>query len=253
MKFFCAFNAALIRFFDVFISAFVLLLLSPLFLIVLLLVYLEDFDGPLFSAKRVGRGGKFFTMFKIRSMSNKTSISFVSTSDSDPRITKVGRFVRRYKLDELSQFVNVLLGSMSIVGPRPNVQSDVNLYNSFEKQLLLVSPGITDFASIVFSDESKILSRSSDPDADYNLLIRPWKSRLAYVYAVNRNPFLYFFLIILTATSLFSRSLALRVTFFLLICCRVHPVVCNFALRSSPVLSNIVSPPICERDVFYFS
>ena len=118
-------------------------------------------------------------MVKLRSMiinADKNKVD--STASDDMRITRVGMMIRAYKLDELTQLINVLKGDMSLVGPRPNVQRDVDLYSETEKRLLSVKPGITDFSSIIFSDEGDILSGLDDPDIAYNQLIRPWKSRL---------------------------------------------------------------------------
>ena len=126
-------------------------------------------------------------MVKIRSMiinADKTGVD--STSSDDMRITSVGKVIRKLKLDELSQLWNVLIGDMSLVGPRPNVKSETDLYTKIEKNLLNVKPGITDFSSIVFSDEGDILSGSDDPDLLYNQLIRPWKSRLSLFYIEKR-------------------------------------------------------------------
>jgi len=105
-----------------------------------------------------------------------------STAGDDPRITSLGRFIRRFKLDEIPQLWNVLRGEMSLVGPRPNVQRETVLYTADEKRLLSVRPGITDLASIVFADEGEILEGSDDPDLRYNQIIRPWKSRLGLLY-----------------------------------------------------------------------
>jgi Sugar transferases involved in lipopolysaccharide synthesis len=132
-----------------------------------------------------------------------------STASDDARITKVGSLIRKYKLDELTQLWNVLLGDMSLVGPRPNVQRDVNLYSDIEKKLLTVRPGITDFSSIVFSDEGDILEGESDPDLAYNQLIRPWKSRLGILYIENRNTFLDFRLIFYTLIAILNKERAL--------------------------------------------
>src|SRR5205814_10453222 len=107
------------------------------------------------------------------------------TAQGDPRITRVGRVLRRFKLDECPQLWNVLRGDMSMVGPRPQVERDVRLYTAVERQLLDVPPGITDFASIVFADEGEILEGSPDPDLRYNQVIRPWKSRLGLLYVRN--------------------------------------------------------------------
>jgi lipopolysaccharide/colanic/teichoic acid biosynthesis glycosyltransferase len=133
-----------------------------------------------------------------------------STSESDKRITWIGRIIRKYKLDEFSQLWNVLRGDMSIVGPRPNVGREVALYSEKERHLLDVRPGITDFASIVFSDEGEILEGSEDPDLKYNQVIRPWKSRLGLLYVKKRTPFLDLKIIGLTAGAILSRSLALQ-------------------------------------------
>src|SRR5205085_2537536 len=110
-----------------------------------------------------------------------------STGATDPRVTRVGQFIRRYKLDELPQLWNVLKGDMSLIGPRPNVPSEVDKYTGEERRMLQVRPGVTDLASIVFSDEGEILKASNDPDLDYNRLIRPWKSRLALFYVDHRS------------------------------------------------------------------
>jgi lipopolysaccharide/colanic/teichoic acid biosynthesis glycosyltransferase len=132
-----------------------------------------------------------------------------STSSNDMRITPVGHFIRKYKMDELSQLLNVILGDMSLVGPRPNVQRETDLYTLEEKRLLTVKPGITDFASIVFSDEGDILKGGTDPDIDYNQLIRPWKSKLGLFYISNRSLTLDIKLIFLTAIAIVSKKFAL--------------------------------------------
>jgi len=150
-------------------------------------------------------------MVKLRSMvagADKTGVD--STAGDDKRITWVGHIVRRYKLDEFSQLINVLLGDMSFVGPRPNVIREVALYTDEEKHLLDVRPGITDLASIVFSDEGDILAGSDDPDLKYHQLIRPWKNRLGLLYIRNHNLFLDVSLIILTVIAIFSKPQAMK-------------------------------------------
>ena len=150
-------------------------------------------------------------MVKLRSMiigADKSGVDSTSTSDS--RITPVGHMIRRYKLDEFTQLWNVLIGDMSLVGPRPNVERDVGLYTSVERDLLLIKPGITDFSSIVFSDEGEILKGSNDPDLEYNQLIRPWKSRLGLLYVKHSNLVLDVHLIFLTIVAIFSREKALQ-------------------------------------------
>lgn len=160
-----------------------LVLLSPLLVLIALAVWLEDRHSPWFRGVRIGRGGRRFRMIKFRTMipdAWKTGVS--STAVGDRRITRVGRVLRRTKLDELPQLWNVLTGDMSLVGPRPQVEPDAALYTSRERQLFEVRPGVTDLASIVFADEGEILANAADPDLRYNQSIRPWKSRLGLLY-----------------------------------------------------------------------
>ncbi len=140
-------------------------------------------------------------------------IGFQSTSVNDARILKVGRFIRSTKLDELPQILNILLGHINFVGPRPNVKDEVNKYVKLEQRLLKFKPGITDFSSIVFSDEGQILSNSTDPDLDYNLLIRPRKNILALLYFQDRNFLSDFYIIVLTLLNIFNRKLTLNLIY----------------------------------------
>ncbi len=144
----------------------------------------RDADGPvLYAGKRVGLGGREFKMYKFRTMvSNADRMGGPSTSDDDPRLTKTGQMLRRYKLDELPQLVNVLKGEMSFVGPRPEVPREVERYSGEERLLLSVRPGITDWASLRFYNEGEILKGHSDPHAAYLQLIRPEKIRLGLEY-----------------------------------------------------------------------
>ena len=137
--------------------------------------------------RRIAQGGGTFTMIKVRSMIVRAESTGVnSTGAHDARITRVGRFIRKFKIDELSQFINVLIGDMSTVGPRPNTWAwGVELYSETEKTILSVRPGITDLSSIVFSDEGDILDGAEHPDLLYNQIIRPWKNRLALWYIAN--------------------------------------------------------------------
>ena len=171
------------RLLDIVVSFCVLTALFPLLLVVALLIYAQDRHSPFYVANRVARGGKTFRMVKFRSMIiNAAASGVASTSADDRRITPVGHFVRKTKLDEIPQLWNVLKGDMSLVGPRPQVPQDVALYTDEEKGLLTVRPGITDFSSIVFADEGDILEGRDDPDLSYQQLIRPWKSRLGLFY-----------------------------------------------------------------------
>lgn len=199
------------RIFDLSFAILSLALLSPFLILISILIFLQDFHNPLYVSKRIGVGGEEFSFFKFRSMKINSDKSGVdSTSNEDPRITKLGKFIRKYKVDELSQLLNVFLGTMSLVGPRPNVKRDTDLYTEVERNLLVVKPGITDFSSIVFSDEGDILEGHEDPDLTYNQLIRPWKSRLGLVYIDNQSLSLDLKLITLTILSLFSRENALH-------------------------------------------
>jgi lipopolysaccharide/colanic/teichoic acid biosynthesis glycosyltransferase len=149
-------------------------------------------------------------MVKLRSMvigADKSGVD--STSSNDNRITSVGRFIRRYKLDELTQLWNVFKGDMSLVGPRPNVKRETDLYTPVERKLLDVKPGITDISSVVFSDEGDILKDQVDPDIAYNQLIRPGKSMLGLLYIENQSLWLDIKLCFLTVIAVFSREKAL--------------------------------------------
>jgi lipopolysaccharide/colanic/teichoic acid biosynthesis glycosyltransferase len=198
------------RLFDVIASAFGLLLASPVLLPVMFLVWRQDKHSPFYVAPRVGRNDKSFKMIKLRSMVINADKSGVdSTAANDNRITAVGQFIRRYKLDELTQLWNVLKGDMSLVGPRPNVKRETDLYTPVERKLLDVKPGITDISSIVFSDEGDILKDQLDPDIAYNQLIRPGKSLLGLLYIENQTLWLDIRLCFLTVIAILSRQKAL--------------------------------------------
>ena len=171
------------RLLDIAVAFLGLLILSPLLIVLCIAIYLQDYHSPFYIANRMGRRERPFRMVKFRSMVIRADTTGVdSTAGDDPRITSLGRFIRRFKLDEVPQLWNVLRGSMSLVGPRPNVERETVLYTADEKRLLSVRPGITDLASIVFADEGDILEGSADPDLKYNQVIRPWKSRLGLLY-----------------------------------------------------------------------
>jgi lipopolysaccharide/colanic/teichoic acid biosynthesis glycosyltransferase len=199
------------RLLDIVISLIGLICFSPILLFASILVWSNDKKSPFYIPPRVGKKGKIFYMVKLRSMvvnADKTGVD--STSNNDLRITSVGQKIRKYKLDELTQLWNVFLGDMSVVGPRPNVKAEVDLYTNVEKELLSIKPGITDFSSIVFSDEGKILEDKKDPDLAYHQLIRPWKSRLGLIYIKHRSITLDFEIIIYTLIALISKRTALN-------------------------------------------
>jgi len=197
---------------DLGISVLVLFVAAPVLLVVLALVWLQDRHHPLYKATRVGRGGRDFTMMKVRSMivrADRTGVN--STGSGDRRITPLGRFIRRYKIDELSQFANVVRGDMSVVGPRPQTRAwGVELYSVEEMRMLEFKPGITDLASIVFSDEGDILAGAEHPDLRYNQVIRPWKSRLALFYRDHASPALDLRIMWLTAVAILNKRRALK-------------------------------------------
>lgn len=198
------------RLFDIVMSALSLAVLALPLGITLILVWWQDRHSPLYIADRVGLAGKPFRMIKIRSMvidADKTGVD--STSSNDARITALGHFIRRWKIDELGQLFNVLKGDMSLVGPRPNTLGEFATYSKMEQNLLSVRPGITDFSSIVFSDEGNILKDSRDPNADYTRLIRPWKSELGLLYVRNASLLLNIQLIWLTLVAIILKEKAL--------------------------------------------
>jgi len=226
------------RAFDIAASVLGLILASPVLLAVTIAIWLQDFHSPFYIARRAARGGGTFNMVKFRSMvvnADKTGVS--STSADDRRITPVGRFVRAYKIDELIQLWNVLKGDMSLVGPRPQVTTDASLYTEAEKRMLTVRPGITDLASIVFSDEGEILHGSENPDLLYNQIIRPWKSRLALLCIDHRAFLLDLWLIILTAVAIISRDKALVLVQNLLRKWDADPLLLRMAARAEPLLA----------------
>ena len=200
------------RLIDIAFSAVALSVASPLILAAMLLVFANDGGPPIYWAPRVGRGGRDFRMAKLRTMVMDAELKGgSSTSRSDPRITPAGRWLRRWKIDELPQLWNVLVGQMSLVGPRPNLrQGGVDLYTTEELGLLAGRPGITDLASIVFSDEADILDGAADPDAAYDRLVRPWKSRLGLLYLERRSLGIDLRILALTALAIFGRPAALR-------------------------------------------
>jgi lipopolysaccharide/colanic/teichoic acid biosynthesis glycosyltransferase len=222
------------RVLDISVSAAGLLILSPVLIVVCFLIWIEDRNTPFYVAPRAGRGNKPFQMYKLRTMrvgADKTGVT--STSASDSRITKTGAIIRRFKLDEIPQLVNVFLGNMSLVGPRPQVLSATAEYTEFEMKLLEVRPGITDYASIVFADEGEILAQHDDPGAAYERIIRPIKSRLGVFYVTNHSFTDDIRLIWLTVRSSVGRPKALASVSELLRSRGAEPELVQAALRSN--------------------
>ncbi|MBL8048639.1 MAG: sugar transferase [Chthonomonas sp.] len=176
------------RLFDIVVSALGLIIFSPILLAVALWVKLDS-SGPVFyRGERTGKDDKPFRIFKFRSMVvNADKIGASSTSGDDRRVTRSGKFIRKFKIDELSQFINVLIGDMSMVGPRPEVKKFTDMYTAEEKRILDLRPGITDWASIWNSDEGRILEGLEDADAGYEKYIRPGKIQLQLRYRDNHS------------------------------------------------------------------
>lgn len=224
------------RILDVFAAGIGLMFLAVPLSLILFLVWRQDRHSPFYVADRAGLGGRPFRMIKIRSMViNADKSGLESTSANDNRITQLGHFVRRWKIDELSQLWNVLKGDMSLVGPRPNTMNEVASYSDWERELLAVRPGITDFASIVFSDEGEILEGSTDPQSCYTILIRPWKSHLGVLYVRNAGLRINLHLIITTIIAVFNKRRALGLLQPLLIRVGANTRLLEVARRDRPL------------------
>lgn len=193
------------RSFDVICSALALVLFCPFLLIIALLIKRED-GGPVFyRGERAGIHCKPFRIFKFRSMIvHADTFGGPTTSAEDPRVTKIGRSLRKYKLDELPQLFNVLKGEMSFVGPRPEVLSEVENYTPEERLLLSVRPGITDWASIKFNEEGEILKGATNPHQAYLEKIRPEKVRLGLEYVRKRSLLVDLQILLGTVSALFQ-------------------------------------------------
>lgn len=236
------------RMLDVTFALVGLLLLWPLLVVGLIAIWLQDFKRPLYVAPRALGKNKTFNIVKLRSMvAGADSKGGSSTSSNDKRITWVGHIIRKTKVDELPQLWNVIRGEMSLVGPRPQVVSEVQSYTAEELRLFNLCPGITDLASIVFADEGDILKGKPNPDLAYNQLIRPWKSRLGLIYVDQSNVRLYFECIILTIVSALNRSMALSAVCRILQRLKASPEVIEVARRDKSL--NPAPPPGADQVV----
>ena len=181
-------RAVLKRLFDLFLSTAGLVLLSPVFLVLGALVKLGDGGPIVFRQERIGQGGRVFSILKFRSMvAGAERLGPILTRDRDPRITRVGRFLRRTKLDELPQLWNVFCGQMSFVGPRPEVQCYVEKYTPAQRQVLALRPGITDLATLEFRNEEELLGSAADTERFYLEVCLPRKIELNLAYARRAN------------------------------------------------------------------
>jgi lipopolysaccharide/colanic/teichoic acid biosynthesis glycosyltransferase len=171
------------RLMDVVFSLFILMAFLPFGLIISICIALESRGGVFYRQERIGLGGKPFMLLKFRSMRPNAELQGKLTVGArDPRVTRVGAFVRRYKFDEFPQFINVLRGDMSVVGPRPEVMEYVRHYTAEQRKVLDYKPGITDLASISYFEENKLLAKSRDPERTYLEEIMPNKIRINLKY-----------------------------------------------------------------------
>ena len=188
-----------IRFFDSILSLVGLVILAPLFIVLSVWIKIDSIGPVFYKQIRVGQNGKDFGLFKFRSMVvDADKKGLITVGGRDPRITRSGYFIRKYKLDELPQLINVLVGDMSLVGPRPEVRKYVELYDDEQNKVLSVKPGITDYASIEYMDENEILGKSTDPEKTYIEEIMPEKIKYNMKYIKNRSLIEYFKIIFLT-------------------------------------------------------
>ena len=173
------------RIFDIVLSLFGLIILSPILLLLAIAIVVESRGGVFYMQTRVGRNNKDFKLFKFRSMATGSDKKGLLTVGNDSRITKVGHYIRKYKLDEFAQLLNVIKGNMSLVGPRPEVRKYVDMYNKEQCLVLNVKPGITDYASIEYFDENSLLGASSNPEQTYIEEVMPNKLELNKKYIDN--------------------------------------------------------------------
>lgn len=196
----------MIRIIDILFSTLGLIILSPLFL--LLAIWIKfDSNGPVFYKQtRVGKDNKDFKLIKFRSMvTDADKKGLITVGGRDPRVTLSGYFIRKYKLDELPQLINVFKGEMSLVGPRPEVRKYVDMYNEDQRKVLSVKPGITDYASIEYIDENEILGKAEDPEKIYIKKIFPEKICFNMKYINNKSLIEYFKIILLTIGKIFTK------------------------------------------------
>lgn len=194
------------RLLDFTFSVLGLVVFSPLFAVVAVLIKIGS-KGPVFyRGIRTGRCGKPFRIFKFRTMvANAEQVGGTSTAETDPRITRIGRWLRKYKIDELPQILNVLKGEMSLVGPRPEVEEYTHLYTPEEMGILNVLPGITDLSSIRFRDLNEILARAGDPDRYFAENVLPIKNQLRLEYVRNRSLWVDFKIIFHTLRAIWQK------------------------------------------------
>lgn len=197
----------MIRFFDILFSFLGVCIVIPFFVLISLCIVIDSRGGIFYRQVRVGRGGVDFRLFKFRTMATGSDKKgLITVGERDNRVTRVGYFLRKYKLDELPQLLNVLKGEMSIVGPRPEVRKYVDLYTDEQRKVLSVVPGITDYASIEYVDENRLLGQTDDPEKMYREVIMPDKIRYNMKYINNHSVREYFKIILLTIKHIIVRN-----------------------------------------------
>lgn len=194
----------MIRVLDFLFSFVGLVFISPIFVIIGLLIKINS-KGPIFyKQSRIGLYGIEFKLFKFRTMRlDADKLGLITVGGRDPRVTSIGYVLRKFKLDELPQLINVLIGEMSLVGPRPEVKKYVDLYTAEQRVVLSIRPGITDWASIHYKDENEILGRSKDPEKDYIEKVMPNKLNYNLVYIKHKSLREYFKIIFITIHKIF--------------------------------------------------
>lgn len=193
------------RLFDIIFSLFGLIVLSPILILLAILIKIDS-KGPVFFRQvRVGKLNNDFKIFKFRTMHvDSDQLGLLTLGDKDPRVTRIGYFLRKFKLDEFPQLINVLIGDMSFVGPRPEVRKYVNYYSKDDLEILNVKPGITDYASIQYRNEAEIIKQANDPEYAYINEIMPEKIKLNKLYIDNNNLLIDIKIILKTFTSILS-------------------------------------------------
>lgn len=195
------------RVLDILFSFFGLIVLLPFFIIIGILLVIDNYGPVFFLQKRVGKGGKEFRLIKFRSMKvGSEKKGLITLGSKDRRITRMGAMLRKFKIDELPQLFNVLIGQMSLVGPRPEVMKYVKMYNDDQRKVLTVKPGITDFSSIMFADENRMKSSIDDPEKHYIEEVLPRKLNLSLIYVNKPGLANYFTIIIRTLQRIFIRK-----------------------------------------------
>ncbi|MBH0230742.1 sugar transferase [Halobacillus yeomjeoni] len=195
------------RLFDIIVSLIGLIVLSPLFIVIAIIIATTSPGGVFFRGVRIGQNGKPFRIFKFRSMvKDAEGNGKWNVGDNDDRITPIGHFLRNTKIDELPQLINVLIGDMSFVGPRPELQYYVDMYRDNEKKILDLKPGITDWASITNFDQFEVFTKAQDPDEAYLKYIRPLKLQLQLYYRENNSFFSDIKILLWTVYKIISRT-----------------------------------------------